>query len=103
MFIRSDNVLPAILEWLKKERTLDKTVIEERSRQVATAEGLMYRTQAVGFSLTALKRFGWATNERRGIWTITPDGLTARITAHDVTVLGRTMYPSRPGRGRGKP
>ena len=90
--IRADNVMPEILELLKRDRLVSKPRIEERMLEVAQQKGLAYRTQAVGFSLTALRRIGWARSEQ-GDWSITDSGMKASLTEDQVRSIGRSLWP----------
>jgi len=92
--IRSDDVMPEILDLLKHERQVPKADIEERMRPVAAQKGLAYRTQGVGFALSLLKRLGWACNQERN-WSITEEGMRSSVTAEQARTIGRSFWPPR--------
>ena len=57
--IRSYDVMPAILQLLKKEKRLKTKVITKRMEAVAKAKGLGFRDRAVGHGCTYLEFKGW--------------------------------------------
>jgi hypothetical protein len=84
--------MPEILELLKRERSLDTRAIVSHARVLAGRKGLTFRQEAIGFSLTALKRQGWAANPKRGRWSITESGTRVTLRTEQVDKIGRDLW-----------
>jgi hypothetical protein len=77
--IASYHVMPKVLELLKTGEVSRAEIT--RAMEAAFAGGdLRYREQAVNWALTNLKKIGWASNPRRGVWTATTEGRSRRLT-----------------------
>jgi hypothetical protein len=74
--IRSDNVRDEILKELRKNKRMRTAEIHERMQPIAERVQLKYRPRAVSECLTALKREGMASNDSRGTWEISENGMS---------------------------
>jgi hypothetical protein len=80
--IRSFDVIPEILELLKKCGPMRTAAIKDEAIKVGNQKKLVYRDEEVTRALTILKRQKLAINATHGIWSTTAEGLThPKITA----------------------
>jgi restriction endonuclease Mrr len=92
--IKARDVMPEILELLKHERRVETASIGLRMRAVAASKQLMFRQEAISFSLTVLKTHGWASNPKRGMWCVTQVGSKITLSKDQVDALGREIWGS---------
>jgi len=90
--IKARDVMPEILELLKRERFADTISIGLRIRGVAASKQLAFRQEAISFSLTVLKSRGWAYNPKRGTWCVTEDGSKITLSKDQVDALVREEW-----------
>ena len=94
--IKSRDVMPEILDLLKRERGTSTASIGSRMRAIAADKGLIFRKEAVSFSLTVLRARGWASNPKRGSWCVTRDGSGITLHKDEVDALGGELWGSCP-------
>lgn len=90
--IKTRDVMPEILELLKREQHALLESICTQMRPVAVQKGLVFRKEAISFSLTILKSRGWVSNPTRGSWSITPAGAQVTLSSDQVDTLGRALW-----------
>jgi hypothetical protein len=101
--IRSYDLIPEILELLKKSGPTRTVDIKDQAVKVADYKALVYREEEVTRALTILKRRSLVLNATHGIWSATSEGCKhPKITAgqaRDLTAKSATAAKER-SRGR---
>jgi hypothetical protein len=82
-------LMPEILELLQRHKQAQTKLIHTSMLPVAARNGLRYRPQATGYSLTVLKWKGWAANDKRGVWAITLKGERVKLTRDEAIAIGK--------------
>ena len=86
----SHDVIPEILELLKKSGPLRTVTIKDEMVKVAAQKELVYRDEQVAYALTILKLHGLAVNLTFGVWSTTPAGASSpKITVQQALEFTR--------------
>lgn len=95
---RASELMPHVLELIKKHRQLRKGEIEEAIKKRVAQMGYSYRAPALGYALTYLKRSGYAANPRHGFWCVTLEGQAVHLdeaAARDIERHIEAEYPRK--------
>ena len=76
----SDDLMPEVLELLKREKKMKKKDISIHMRAWIERSGFDHRDRSIGWALNRLCKENYVENPRRGIWQITDKGMASWLT-----------------------
>jgi restriction endonuclease Mrr len=90
------DLMPEVLELLKRENELKKDVISTHMRIWIEKNGFDERDRSIGWALNRLAKEGYVAHPRKGIWQITDKGLACTLTIEEAQrVVSRSIDRER--------
>jgi restriction endonuclease Mrr len=79
----SSDIMPAVLDLLKRETELKKSRINDHMRTWIETHGFDQRDRSITWALNRLGKEDYVSNSRRGYWRVTPKGLSTVLSSEE--------------------
>src|ERR1039458_8275072 len=76
----SCDLMPEVLNLLKREKVMKKQIIQERMRAWIKENGFDDRDRSIGWALNRLEKERYVAHPGHGTWQITDKGLASALT-----------------------